>query len=131
MSRGVSTGADDVFLLDESFKGETDVVRVPISAEDFGRYRCRPSSGTVIIFPYEVSEGTSELMPESRLKRDFPATFEHLAAHRKELKERGQYQKWYGYSAPRSLDKHDHADLLVPVVSHNSAERCPASNVGR
>jgi hypothetical protein len=51
---------------------ESDAVRVAIFAGDFGRFRFTPLSEKVIIFPYEVFDGSSELMAESRLKRDFP-----------------------------------------------------------
>lgn len=117
MNRGSSTGADEAFVLDAPFKGEEDICRVPVFAGDFSRYEFQPRSKKFIIFPYEVSARTAALLPESVIKRDFPQTYEWLCTKRTMLKARKQTNKWYSYSAPRSLERHDNAHFLVPLLA--------------
>lgn len=130
ISRGSSSGADDVFIVRRTEKSgvyvsrdgqtvrlETDILRIPLYATDFSRYHFRPSSTERIIFPYRVKDGSAELIPEKDLKRDFPRAFEYLRARRHFLDARKQFMSWYSYSAPRNLVEHDAANLLVPLLA--------------
>jgi len=130
ISRGSSSGADDVFVVSKSDRvgtyksrdGETirleaEILRTPLYATDFGRYFFRPASDERIIFPYEVSDGSFGLMDEGNLKRRFPRAFDYLRARRKSLELRQQFKTWYSFSAPRNLAVHDAADLLVPLLA--------------
>jgi hypothetical protein len=57
MSRGSSTGNDEVFVFEhERLEIENEIVKQPMFASDFGRYRFAPKGEWDIIFPY-VSEG--------------------------------------------------------------------------
>ena len=128
ISRGSSTGMDDVFMVRRTRKGyetregvriELDeaVLRIPLYATDYGRYSFRPVGEERIVFPYEVSADRYSLMDESRLRSDFPNTFEYLKNHKRQLQRRKQFATWYSFSAPRNLDTHDEADLLVPLLA--------------
>ncbi len=128
MSRGTSTGLDEVFCLVEDsgtlktrdgrpIRVERDVLRKPLYATDFTRYSAKPKNNERIIFPYTVSETGYELLEESVLRDRWPKTYAYLRSERKRLTTRKQARKWYGYSAPRNLHLHDGADFLVPLLA--------------
>jgi hypothetical protein len=128
MSRGSSTGADDVFMVTRTGRGfqtrdgdpievEDSILRVPLYATDFGRYRFHPAAEERIIFPYTVKKDGYSLLSEHALRTEFPRTYAYLASRKKELKQRKQFAEWYSFSAPRNLDTHDKADLLVPLLA--------------
>jgi type I restriction-modification system DNA methylase subunit len=128
IGRGSSSGADEIFVLrrngdvlttrqGDKVSIERDILRIPIYATDFGRYSFDPESNEVIIFPYNVEENYYELKPESNMRRDFPKAYKYLASRKKELEARKQFKAWYGFSAPRNLDVHDSAQILVPLLA--------------
>lgn len=129
IGRGSSSGADDVFILRQEgcqlltregqpMEIEAEILRIPIYAKDFGRYRFEPKSHEVIIFPYTVAAYGYELKAESEMKRRFPKAYEYLISRKKQLEARKQYKVWYGFSAPRNLDVHDKAQMLVPLLAN-------------
>ncbi|MBN1253930.1 MAG: Eco57I restriction-modification methylase domain-containing protein [Deltaproteobacteria bacterium] len=128
IGRGSSSGADEVFILRRNggvlttrqgnkVAVEHGILRIPIFATNFGRYSFDLESKKVIIFPYDVQENCYELKPESEMRRDYPRTYEYLASRKKELEARKQFKAWYGFSAPRNLDVHDSAQILVPLLA--------------
>ncbi|HKQ56396.1 MAG TPA: N-6 DNA methylase [Candidatus Eisenbacteria bacterium] len=128
MSRGSSTGDDETFILTRSGRElvtrqgkavqiEADLLRSPISASDFGRYWFRAPEMDVIIFPYRNARHGFELIPESDLKRSYPRAYEYLHSRKKQLTARAQYQEWWAYSAPRNLEVHERAQMLVPLLA--------------
>ncbi len=127
MSRGSSTGDDSVFVLHvtdqegvyrtgdgETIEIEAGVLRMPIFATDFGRYRFNPHNGKAIVFPYG---NDAQLIPEDKLRSQFPKAFRYLTARRRSLEKRKQFKAWYGYSAPRNLILHDSAHFVVPLLA--------------
>jgi len=118
MSRGHSTGDDEVFVV-EAGKEEvgTEILRVPVYATDFRRYSYVPNSQWRVIFPYRERAGVLELIPEGELRREFPKAFDHLSSNRKKLNQRKGARVWYGFSAPRNLELHDKAQMLVPLLA--------------
>jgi type I restriction-modification system DNA methylase subunit len=128
IGRGSSSGADEVFVLrrngdalttrqGDKVAVEPSILRIPIYATDFGRYSFDPESNEVIIFPYNVKENCYVLKPESEMQRDYPRAYKYLASRKKELEARKQFKAWYGFSAPRNLDVHDSAHILVPLLA--------------
>jgi hypothetical protein len=128
IGRGSSSGLDSVFILlkeGDSYKTksgdivniEPDILRIPIFATNFGRYEFRPNEKDVIIFPYIVEKDGYKLIPELEIKQKYPNAFKYLSSRRKELEKRKQFQMWYGFSAPRNLDVHEKAQLLVPLLA--------------
>jgi type I restriction-modification system DNA methylase subunit len=119
MSRGSSSGNDDVFMvgfLDDGI--ENDITRIPVFATDFSRYSFVPKYEWKIIFPYLVGENGIETIPESDLKSRFPKSHEYLSRNRDELAKRKQFKEWYGYSAPRNLMLHERAQILIPLLAN-------------
>ncbi|MGA2032224.1 MAG: Eco57I restriction-modification methylase domain-containing protein [Thermoguttaceae bacterium] len=128
IARGSSTGADDVFMLiqegrhfltrqGERINIESGILSVPVYATDFNRYTFAPRSGEVVVFPYTVTSSGYELMPEPAMRRKFPKAYSYLAGKRWALDSRKQAKAWYGFSAPRNLETHDAAQILVPLLA--------------
>ncbi|MBM4432766.1 MAG: restriction endonuclease subunit M, partial [Chloroflexi bacterium] len=129
IGRGSSSGADEVFVLrrngntlttrqGDNVTVEPGILRIPIYATDFGRYSFDPQSDEEIIFPYNVTENCYELKPESEMQRNFPRAYKYLTSRKRELEARKQFKAWYGFSAPRNLDVHDSAQMLVPLLAN-------------
>jgi len=128
MSRGTSTGNDDVFCLvaedgalrtrsGSPVKIEPSVLRKPVWASDFTRYWFRPTNKEMLIFPYVVGERGYRLLTEEELRSRYPEAYQYLSANRSVLEKRKQFQSWYGFSAPRNLGSHEKADFLVPLLA--------------
>jgi hypothetical protein len=128
ISRGSSTGDDDVFMLVRKGRSlqtregtpvevEEGILRTPIYATDFGRYNFHPEEEERVIFPYSVTNDGYSLIEESALRAKYPKAHEYLSSRKKELKRRKQFSEWYSFSAPRNLDAHDKADMLVPLLA--------------
>ena len=128
ISRGSSTGCDDVFCLvnaGDHFTTrsgshvdiEKDLLRRPLYATDFTRFSFRPANNEFIIFPYHVSDAGYELCEEAEIRERLPKTYAYLRDNRAALRARKQSGAWYGYSAPRNLNLHDHADFIVPLLA--------------
>ncbi|MEO8197831.1 MAG: hypothetical protein ABI689_14035, partial [Thermoanaerobaculia bacterium] len=132
ISRGSSSGADEVFILEQEGLGlrsrdgefhsaEAESLRVPIFASDFRRYEFAPRSVARIVFPYEVHDPGYKLLGEKELKGRFPKCYRYLTSKRKELEARKQYSEWYSFSAPRNLGLHERADFLVPLLANQGS----------
>ncbi|MBI4027212.1 MAG: hypothetical protein HY360_19660 [Verrucomicrobia bacterium] len=79
MSRGSSTGDDEVFVFETgTLDIEKGIVREPMFASDFGRYNFASTGKWKVIIPY-TSEGDGfRLYSERELKRQFPRAYAHL-----------------------------------------------------
>jgi hypothetical protein len=118
ISRGSSTGNDEVFMVAD---GESDlepaILRTPLFASDFGRYRFHPHEKWKVIFPYKVEDGKATLMDEAELIKRFPNAYTHLLFRKSELLKRKQFTEWFGYSAPRNLAIHELAQICIPLLA--------------
>jgi hypothetical protein len=129
ISRGTSTGADHVYCLEENNQGqiiesngkpidiEKNILRIPIYATDYTRYFFRGPSQIRVIFPYTVKEHGHQLLSEENFSTRYPKAYEYLSSKRSFLEQRKQFNAWYGYSAPRSLNIHENAHILVPLLA--------------
>jgi hypothetical protein len=128
IGRGSSSGADQIFIIKrdgeyyltqqgERIEVEPSILRTPIYATSFGRYEFRPGSREAIIFPYRVGIEEYNLIAEDELKQEFQKTYKYLTSHRRDLENRKQYRTWYSFSAPRNLDVHNIAQILVPLLA--------------
>jgi len=118
MSRGSSSGDDEVFVVEANGHGlEKDILRTPLFASDFGRYHFSPQEKWRIIFPYVAEDNGFRLMKSSELQKKFPKAFTRLQENVGRLKERKQFKEWFGYSAPRNLQLHDRAQIAVPLLA--------------
>ncbi len=142
ISRGSSTGNDDVFVLKADRDGyttregdrveiEDEILRTPLYATDFGRYRFSPAACDRVIFPYLVSSAGYKELDEGELAKRFPKAYRYLKGRRPELVNRRQFKKWYGFSASRNLSVHDHAQLMVPLLANRGLYFAPAQSDGK
>jgi type I restriction-modification system DNA methylase subunit len=118
ISRGSSTGDDDVFMVDTiGCNLEPAVLRIPLFASDFSRYSFQPADKWRVIFPYKVENGKSALMAEKEFQKLYPKAFEVLQSQKSTLLKRKQFSKWFGYSAPRNLPVHERAQICIPLLA--------------
>jgi len=150
ISRGSSTGADDVFILSSSRKGvvtrdgesvriEREILRTPLYATDFRRYCFAPARRERVIFPYRLDGPSYRLLDEAELASDFPKAYAYLRARKKVLLKRRQFSEWFGFSAPRNLELHDQGHLMVPLLANTGSycrlpskmrQFCPMASAG-
>ena len=119
MSRGSSTGDDKVFVVDVGQDLEPGILRTPIFASDFNRFRFGPSGKSKVIFPYEVTDKSARLYQEHELQSQFPKAYAYLLSEQDALKKRKDYAKWFSFSAPRNLALHDRAQIIVPLLANH------------
>ncbi len=129
ISRGSSSGADEVYILgridDNHFKVEDGksieiepgIMRIPLYATDFGRYLFRPKSQERIIFPYVVNSDGYSLIAEGEFKKSYPKAYKYLVSQKARLEKRKDYKTWYAFSAPRNLNVHVTAQVVVPLLA--------------
>jgi adenine-specific DNA-methyltransferase len=118
ISRGSSTGDDDIFIVDGTGMGlEPTILRSPLFASDFSRYQFKLSGKWKVIFPYIVENGKANLMTESEFRKKHPKAYDYLYAQKTALLKRKQFTEWFGYSAPRNLPIHDRAQICIPLLA--------------
>ena len=118
MSRGSSTGDDKTFVVNLAADLEDSVLRTPIFASDFNRFRFKPAGKVRVIFPYEVTESAARLYQEHELEAKFPKAYKYLLSKQEPLKKRKGYAQWFSFSAPRNLSLHDRAQIIVPLLAN-------------
>lgn len=143
ISRGSSTGNDNIFILRKNSRGEyvngfDEIVDVekkifkrPIFATDFSRFHFNEQSDYFLIFPYSIKGEESHLIEEKELQVNFPLTYNYLSRNKKKLLDRKQFQKWYSYSAPRSLTLHTRANILIPLLADHGLFAVLPANRGQ
>jgi hypothetical protein len=132
IGRGSSSGNDKVFIIKRDgdgfistdgnqFEIEQEILRYPIYATNFSRYKFYPKYDEAIIFPYLVERDGYTLIVENEIKNKFPFAFKYLASHKKILEKRKQFKTWYSFSAPRNLEVHDNAHFIVPLLANKGS----------
>jgi len=96
---------------------ESAILRQPVFATDFTRYMFRARTQGRVIFPYKVTPDGYQIMSEASMRADYPKAYAYLVSRGPVLRNRKQYREWYGYSAPRNLNRHETADILVPLLA--------------
>lgn len=129
ISRGSSSGADDVFCIvkqnghyltrdGQVLEIEDEILRQPLYATSFSRYSFKGTPNEYIIFPYHVSDDNYSIIEEKKLKEKYPLAYNYLLTNKSKLETRKQYKEWYGYSAPRNLNLHDKSDIIIPLLAN-------------
>jgi hypothetical protein len=133
MGRGSSTGDDHVFVFEAgNLHLEEAVVRRPVFATDFGRYRFASSSKWNVVFPYLREGETYRQYREQEFKAKFPRAFAYLHENQAALKHRKQYREWFSFSAPRNLELQDEAQIAIPLLANRGlCALIPPSQRGR
>lgn len=73
-----------------------------------------------IIFPYQKGKGGFEIIPEEKLKKETPKTYQYLCMQRKELDKRDKGKQntvaWYAYGRTQGLNKYG-IKLVFPTFA--------------
>lgn len=127
--QGLKTGLDSVFVLEPQRTGgspagiqtaryfspalcewvelESALLQPLVKGRELRRFTALPPR-KVILFPYEVNDGTAVLIPPERLRREFPAAWDYLERNRAALLRR-EHARWQGadyykYARSQALD---------------------------
>jgi hypothetical protein len=131
---GLQTSADPIYVLTKftisgdttSFKRlganwqiETTILRDCLYDASFSLFD-KPKSNAKIIYPYEVlPDGTTAVIQEDRMQRDFPLCWAYFNAHKAALERRSigggreDLQTWYQYGRSQSLSKFNDTNKLI------------------
>lgn len=122
--QGLKTGADKVFVVNkikeekdktliyskennENFWIETKALHPLLKSGNSKKYSIIPTD-KVILFPYRVNNGKSELIPSEAFKSASPLAWKYLTLNKKILESREQGKMkgafWYSYSRNQALD---------------------------
>ena len=78
-----------------------------------------------IIFPYEVKDNKTRLMPEDVLKQKYPFAYKYLLDHEDELDKRSMDKNasWYQFGRTQGLNNCYRKKLVVSRIINKDAER--------
>ena len=133
--QGLKTSADDVYIveeqrrenervcvysseLDEEVWVEPDLFHPLIKGGDVDAYHIDDTE-RLILFPYGPDdEGNMDLIPDGKLERKYPLTWEYLEANRETLEGREdgrmEHSGWYGYVYPKALEVIEGEKIFTP-----------------
>jgi len=141
MAQGIRTSANEVYVLelvsesenllqaqskqlDRVVPLERDVVSSFLKGREIKPYQILPP-GQVIIIPYRINGGRTELIPENELGRKFPNTYTYLHENKTYLegRERGRMKgpQWYGYVYPKNIEVMALPKILVPDIADRAS----------
>jgi hypothetical protein len=136
---GLQTSADDVFIMNrvgetatslilyskalgEEWTLEKDLLFPLVSGTDVQRYKKLPDR-QYILFPYEISGPSVELIDFSRIEECYPKTAAYLSANRRKLecREKGKFKdsQWYRFGRNQNIGIQNISKLCTPrLVNH-------------
>ena len=141
--QGIATSADKIYVLEVQNWGkkmltcyskslereieiEAGLVKPFLMGKDVKRYR-RPQPKNVVIFPYDLSKETPELMSQKYIKTNFPRGWDYLLENKSELSEResGRFkQTWWQFSRPQNLSEFTAVKVMMPDIA-----QCPQMSI--
>ncbi len=135
--QGVVTGDNDSFLIKKCsiFDGivrgfsksanidieiERDIVRPLLYGKTVSRHK-EKFNNTFLVYPYEIKNGKTTLIPENELKNKFPKAYSYLISIKSRLTARGSsnmnYPAWYSLWNQRSIERlSQKGKILTPDV---------------
>ncbi|MCX6029136.1 MAG: Eco57I restriction-modification methylase domain-containing protein [Chloroflexi bacterium] len=137
MYQGPITSADTVYLfkefrtgeqpditqvfseaLDEWMPIETSILKRVVRSGSIRRYRAEPTA--IVLFPYEVKDGSARLFTADEMQRRHPLTWSYLARNKKllEAREKGKFKdaQWYRFGRTQNLGLWEQTKLMVPYM---------------
>lgn len=108
------TGSDEPSLV------EKEALRKVLKGSEIRRWK-NDWQGLWLIFPYDVSGDSADLLSEEELENDYPHTWDFFNEYEEELKDRESGRMWgeddwYGYIYPKNLVKFDPQKIIVGVL---------------
>jgi type I restriction-modification system DNA methylase subunit len=141
MAQGVRTSANEVYVLDllsesinlvtaqskqldRQVKLERKALSLFLQGREIKPYRILPS-GKVVIIPYQLENGHTELITEKQMRERFPRTFAYLLDNKTYLenREHGRMRgrDWYAYIYPKNIDVMCNSKILVPDIADHAS----------
>lgn len=119
--QGIASGKDEVFYVSaETAKQhgiEGDMLKPLLKGRDLKRY-CITWSGTFVVYPYDDN---SKVIPESKLKANYPNTYRYLESHRHLLSGRPYFDKstklWFEIWNQRNKGNFGLLRIVTPEIS--------------
>ena len=108
---------------EETYLIEPDLIKPIILGKHIKRYE-PPESDSGVIYPYEQRRGETDIIPESRLKNEFPRTYDYLNDFHDRLEDRRsehmRYETWYALNRPREKSFFESEKVIVPDICERS-----------
>ncbi len=110
------------FFIDEKIKIEKDICKKIVNSNLLVKTKMINNIIERIIFPYEYDENNQiKVMPEDKLKKEYPYAYKYLCDNRYELESRDKgkgknYKYWYAFGRNQSLEKVRYK-LLFPQLA--------------
>lgn len=134
--QGIATSADDIYVLrlirkdgglltcyskqlDTEVQIERGLVKPFLMGKNVHRYAA-PMVENVVIFPYDIKDGSASLMTQARIKADFPLGWKYLLKNRGELeaREHGRFKDcWHCFSRPQNLKEFQAVKIMTPEIA--------------
>ena len=119
--QGIASGKDEVFYVSaETAKQhgiEGDMLKPLLKGRDLKRY-CITWSGTFVVYPYDDN---SKVIPESKLKANYPNTYKYLESQRHLLSGRPYFDKstklWFEIWNQRNKGNFGLLRIVTPEIS--------------
>lgn len=133
ISVGLQTSKDDIYIFtpnsedeknytlehgEQKFLIEKSICKPCIKDLSFDGFE-QISPNALMIFPYEMIDGQASLIPENRLRREFPNCYSYLHNFKDVLSSRnlgGKSPVWYQFGRSQSLSKFLDSDKLIWTV---------------
>ncbi len=118
ITEGCHTARVHSKALGEWLELEQSVLRSVVRSGAIGRYHATPTA--LVLFPYEVVNGTASLIHGDELESHFPLAWEYLRRNRRVLedRERGRFKdsEWYRFGRPQNLGMWEQRKLMIPYM---------------
>ncbi len=124
---GIATLKDSVYIIDsytadnKYFPIETEIIKPIYKIPELKLYGKLEDARKNIIFPYQKYNGKFVLIPEDKMKKQFPKAYQYLLSKKNELDRRDNGKKnpagWYAYGRTQGLNKYG-KKLLFPTFSN-------------
>ena len=141
IGQGIRTSANEVYVLDmisaskrivsafskqadRQVKLERGLLFPFLMGREIKPYQLRASDKMVLI-PYRIVEGSTVLLTQEEMQRDYPLTMGYLQENKKHLenRERGRMRgpMWYGFVYPKNLELMRAPKILVPDIADRAS----------
>lgn len=135
--QGIATSSDKIYVLqllhedgeiltchskqlDEEVQIERGLVKPFLMGKDVHRYS-PPQAKNVVIFPYELKDGSASLMTQAQIKSEFPLGWKYLLKNRADLEARERNrmvgQNFYAYIYPKNLTEFQAVKIITPEIA--------------
>ncbi|MCG2701625.1 Eco57I restriction-modification methylase domain-containing protein [Candidatus Parcubacteria bacterium] len=134
---GLQTSADTVYLfkdyetnaksefvdvfsksLKERLSPEQGILKQVIRSGNIGRYCANPTA--LLLFPYEVSDKSAQLLSPNKMQTDYPLAWSYLVSNKRKLedREKGKFKdaQWYRFGRHQNIGMWEQPKLMVPYM---------------